>query len=143
MTQLGAVANDATQVVASQASNFAAAASTGGGNNGVPINVAQVLTTITKLKSAMELVVDVIGELETCIKTAANKNQFLTDSAFHPNGSTTTPNAATAAHAAAPTGSSAAPSASGKVDPLWSQPPALACDSLLAQPPAAGMTAAQ
>ena len=42
MTQLGAVANDATQVVASQASNFAAAASTGGGNNGVPINVAQV-----------------------------------------------------------------------------------------------------
>merc|ERR1719383_453009 len=68
MTQLGAVANDATQVVASQASNFAAAASTGGGNNGVPINVAQVLTTITKLKSAMELVVDVIGELEPALK---------------------------------------------------------------------------
>ena len=51
----------------------------------------------------MELVVDVIGELETSIKTAANKNQFLTDSAFYPNGPASTPNAMASTPATAST----------------------------------------
>ena len=43
VTQLGAVASGASQVVAAQAANFAAAASAlGGPTNGVPINLGQV-----------------------------------------------------------------------------------------------------
>ena len=51
-----------------------------------------MLSTIAKLKNAMELVVDVIGELETTIKVAAGHSPLVVDngggSAFVPRFST-------------------------------------------------------